>query len=67
MIIIKLIVVNILHNWSHMYYSHKCNIKYVKLIIKYIGFKTFYYAINFYDISSFIVFSNFDNIFISIY
>ena len=50
-----------------MYYNHNSNIKYICSIIKYVGFESIYYAINLYAISSFIVFSNFDYMFLSMY
>ena len=50
-----------------MYYSHNNNIKYVDSIINCIGFESFYYVINLNMISSFIGFSDFDYMFISMY
>ena len=50
-----------------MYYNHNSNIKYIDSTIKYIGFESFYYAINLDVVLSFMVFSNFDFMFISIY
>ena len=50
-----------------MYSSHNNNIKYVDLIIKYIGFKLFHYTINLNVVSSFMIFNDFDYIFLSIY
>ena len=46
-----------------MYFSHDSIIKYIDSIIKCICFELFYYAINLNDVSSFVVFSNFDYIF----
>ena len=50
-------VVNMLKNWNHMYYSHH-------KIIKYIGFKSIHYAVNLDTQSSSIVFSEFDYVFL---
>ena len=50
-----------------MYSSHNSNIKYVDFTIKYIGFKSFHYAINLDIVSSFVVFSDFDSLFLLIY
>ena len=57
---IKSMVVNILQNWSHINYNHNSNIKCV-------GFKSIYYAINLNTVLSFMVFSNFDYLFQSMY
>ena len=62
---------------SHSYFNY-CNIikfvvlnplifKYVDLIIKYTGFESFYYAINLDTVSLFMVFSDIDYLFLSIY
>ena len=53
----QLIIVNILYNLSHMYYSHH-------IIIKYIGFKPIYYAINSYIVLYFINFNEFNSLFL---
>ena len=53
-----------LYNLSYRYYSHNSNIKYVNLTIKCIDFESFYYAINLNVVSSFIVFSHFDFMFL---
>ena len=50
-----------------MYFSHNSNIKYVNSTIKYIDIETIHYAINMDIVSSFIVFSDFDYLFISMY
>ena len=50
-----------------MYYSHNSNIKYMDSTIKCIGFESFHYAINLDVVSSFMVFSDFDSMFISLY
>ena len=50
-----------------MYYSHNSNIKCVGLTDKCIGFESIHYAINHDIVSSFIVFSDFDIMFLSIY
>ena len=46
-----------------MYFSHNSNIKCIDSIIKYIGFEPFHYAINLDVVSSFVVFSDFDYMF----
>ena len=51
-------IVNMLHNWNHKYYSHY-------KIIKYVGFKSVIYANNVDGASSFKFFSEFDSKFIS--
>ena len=53
-------IVNMIHKFSHMYYSHNINIKYVESTIKYISFESIHYVNNLHVISSFIVFSDFD-------
>ena len=50
-----------------MYYSHSSNIKYVSSIIKCISFELVHYVINLDVVSSFIVFSDFDFMFILMY
>ena len=60
-------VINILQNRSHRYSSHKNNIKYVDSVIKYIGFESIRYITNLDVVSSFMIFNNFDYIFLSIY
>ena len=50
-----------------MYSSHNSNIKYVDLIIKCIGFESFHYAINLKVVSSFMIFSDFNCMFLSMY
>ena len=64
---IKSLVINMLHNWSHMYSSHNNNIKCVDSTITYIGFESFHYAINLNVVLSFVVFNNFDFMFLSMY
>ena len=60
-------VISMLQNLSHIYYIHNSNIKSEDLMIKYIGFKSFHYAINLDVVSSFMVFNDFDSIFLSMY
>ena len=60
-------VVNMLQNWSQRYSNHKSNIKCVDSTIKCIGFESFHYAINLDDILSFVVFNDFDSMFLSMY
>ena len=50
-----------------MYYSHNSNIKCMDSTIKCIGFESFHYAINLDVVSSFMVFSDFDYMFIPMY
>ena len=47
-----------------MYYSHNSNVKCVDLIIKCIYFESFRYVINLNIILSFMIFNNFDYIFL---
>ena len=56
-----------LQNQSQSYYSNNSNIKCVDSTIKYIGFESFHYAINLDIVSSFMVFSCFDSIFLLMY
>ena len=53
----QITVVSMLQNWSHMYYSHH-------IIIKCVGFKPIYYAINLDVAPSSRVFSEFDYMFL---
>ena len=53
-----------LQNWSQRYYS---DIKCVDSIIKYIDFEPFHYAINLDVVSSFVVFNDFDSMFLLMY
>ena len=48
-----------------MYFSYNSNIKCIDSIIKYIDFEPFHYTINLDVVSSFVVFSNLDYMFIS--
>ena len=50
-----------------MYSSHIKNIKCVDPIIKCIGFESFHYTINLDVVSSFVFFSDFDYMFLSMY
>ena len=50
-----------------MYYSHNSNIKCVNSTFKYIDFDSFHYAINLNVVSSFMIFSGFNYMFLSIY
>ena len=63
----KLMVVNMLQNWSNRYSSHNSNIKYIGSTIKCIDFESIHYAINLDVVSSFVVFSDFDFMFLSMY
>ena len=51
-------VVNMLHNFSHLYHSHY-------RILKYVGFELIHYVINSYVVSSFMIFSEFDYLLLS--
>ena len=53
-----------LQNWNHKYSSHNSIIKCVGSTIKYVGFEPIHYTINLDDISSFMVFSDFDYLFL---
>ena len=50
-----------------MYSSYNSNVKYIDSTIKYKDFELFRYTINFDVVSLFIVFNNFNFIFLSIY
>ena len=50
-----------------MYSSHNNNIKCVDSTTKCIGFESFHYAINLDVVASFVVFSDFNSMFLSIY
>ena len=56
--------VNILQNWSQIYYSHNSNIKCIDSTIKYIDSESFYYVINLDVVSSIVVFNDFDYMFL---
>ena len=60
-------IVNMLQNYSHKYFSHNSNIKYICSIIKCISFESIYYVINLDVVSLFMVFSDFDFMFFSMY
>ena len=64
---VKSMVVGQLHNWSQRYYGHNSNIKCVDSTIKCIVFESFHYAINLDVFSSFVVFNDFDFMFLSMY
>ena len=59
------------NQWSSVYYKtysiHNSNIKYVDSTIKYIDFESFYYVINLDVVLSFMVFNDFDYVFLSMY
>ena len=50
-----------------MYYNHNSNIKCIDSTIKCIDFESFHYVISIDVVSSFMVFSDFDYTFLSIY
>ena len=60
-------VVNILHNWSHIYFSYNSDIKYVGSTIKCIILEPIYYTINLNVVSSSMIFNDFDFMFLSMY
>ena len=60
-------VVDMLRNWSHRYSNHNSNVKCVDLTNKCICFKSFHYSIDLDVVSSFVGFSDFDYMFISMY
>ena len=51
-------VVNMLHNFSHLYHNHY-------RILKYVGFELIHYVINSDVVSSFMIFSEFDYLLLS--
>ena len=57
LVCIKEIKCNILQNLSYKYFNHNSNIKYV-------NFKSICYAINLYDVSSSMIFNDFDSMFL---
>ena len=59
-------VIKMLQNWSNRYYSHNINIKYVISTIKCIDFESIDYA-NLDVVSSFMIFSDFDYMFLYMY
>ena len=65
--LVFLIIVSMLQNWCQRYSNHYSNIKCVDSTIKRIDFESFHYAINLNVVSSFVVFSDFNFIFILIY
>ena len=60
-------VINMLQNRNHKYYSHNNNIKYENLTIKFLSFELIYYVINLDVVSFFMIFNNFDYKFVLIY
>ena len=60
-------VVNILHNWSHIYFSYNSDIKCVGSTIKCIILEPIYYTINLNVVSSSMIFNDFDFMFLSMY
>ena len=64
---IKSMVVSMLQTWSQRYSSHNSNIKCVDSTIKCISFESFHYAINLNVVLFFMVFNDFDYMFISMY
>ena len=64
---IKSMIVSMLQKWSQRYSSHNSNLKCVDLTIKCIGFESFHYAINLDVVSSFVVYRDFDSMFLSMY
>ena len=64
---IKSMVANMLHNLRHILYSHNSNITYIGSTTKCIGFESIYYVVNLDVISSFMIFSDLDYMFLSMY
>ena len=60
-------VVNMQHKWIHRYYSHNNNIKYMGSTIKCIDFELIHYVINLDVVLSFMIFRDFDYIYLSMY
>ena len=59
--------INVLQMRNHRYFSYDGIIKGIDLTIKCIDFKSFYYVINRANVSFYMVFSNFDFMFLWIY
>ena len=59
-------VIKMLQIWSNRYYSHNINIKYVSSTIKCIDFESIDY-VNLDVVSSFMIFSDFDYMFLYMY
>ena len=60
-------VVNIIQNWSNRYSIHTSNIKCIGSTIKCVIVELIHYTINLIFVSSFMILSNFDSIFLSMY
>ena len=60
-------IISMLQNLSQRYSSHNSNIKCVYSTIKCIGIELFHCANNLDVVSSFVVFSDFDYMFLSLY
>ena len=56
-----------LQNYNYKDSNDNSSIKYVCSTIKWIGFEPIHYAVNIYVVSSSMIFSDFDFVFISIY
>ena len=54
-----------LQNLNHRYFSHNTNIKYVRSTIKCISFDPIYYVINLNVVLFFMIFSDFDSMFLA--
>ena len=60
-------VINMSQNLTHRYSGHNSNIQYVNSTIKCIDFESFYYAINLDVFLFFMIFSDFDSMFLLMY
>ena len=64
---IKSMVVNMIQNLSHKYFSHNSNIKCVESTINYVYFHPIHYTINMDVISSFMIIRDLDYMFLLMY
>ena len=60
-------IINMLQNLNNRYSSHNNNIKYISLTIKCMDFKPIHNAINMDVVSSFIIFDDFNSMYLSMY
>ena len=64
---VKSMIISMMQNYNNWYSNHNNNIKYVDSTIKCIGFQLFDYTISLNVVSSFVVFSDFDYMFLLIH
>ena len=60
-------VISMMQNLSQRYSNHNSNTKYIDSTIKCIDFESFHYTINLDVVSSFVIFSDFDSLFLLMY